>query len=240
MQQPVHRRIIEIDLVRGSALILMIAYHLLYDLNVFFHFDIAYDQGLFYVMGKAAAILFILVAGVSSSLSKNNTVRGLKLIGWGFVIFLVTGITVPGSNIVFGILPFLGVCLLLYPVAARISPYLLMVIGAAILLSGDFMASLPAGHKWLAPLGLRTPAFYSADYFPMLPWWGLFLWGIAIGKLVYPQKKGLLKSKSLLFKPLAVAGQHTLLIYLLHQPVMLAALFLIFEPELLLNWLTKI
>ncbi len=240
MQRTAQPRLWEIDLARGIALILMITYHLLYDLNVFFNFDVAYEQGLFYLLGKAAATLFILVAGLSSSFSQNNTVRGLKLIGWGCVIFLVTSIAVPGSNIVFGILQFLGVCLLLYPVIKKISPYMMVGIGAAVMLGGEFTSSLPISHNWLVPLGFRTPGFASVDYFPLIPWWGVFLWGIALSKLVYPQKKGLIKSNSKLLKPLSVAGQHTLLIYLLHQPVLLAALYLIFEPAGFFNLLTNL
>lgn len=239
MQRTAQQRLWEIDLARGIALILMITYHLLYDLNVFFNFDVAYEQGLFYLLGKAAATLFILVAGLSSSFSKNNTIRGLKLIGWGCVIFLVTSIAVPGSNIVFGILQFLGVCLLLYPVTKNISPYILVAIGAAVMLGGEFTAPLPISHNWLVPLGFRTPSFASVDYFPLIPWLGVFLWGIALSKLVYPQKKGLIKSNSKLLKLLAAAGQHTLLIYLLHQPVLLTILYLIFEPAGFFNLLTS-
>ncbi|WP_161822469.1 heparan-alpha-glucosaminide N-acetyltransferase [Sporotomaculum syntrophicum] len=239
MQRTAQQRLWEIDLARGTALILMIIYHLLYDLSVFFNFDIAYNHGIFYLLGKVAATLFILVAGLSSSFSKNNTTRGLKLIGWGCVIYLVTSIAVPGSNIVFGILQFLGVCLLLYPVVKNISPYILVGIGAAVMLGGEFTASLSISHNWLVPLGFRTPGFASVDYFPLIPWWGVFLWGIALSKLVYPQKKGLIKSNSKLLKLVAAAGRHTLFIYLLHQPVLLAALYLIFDPAGFFNLLTS-
>lgn len=189
MKKPVNQRLWEIDILRGIALVLMVFYHLLYDLNVFFTFNIAYNKGLFYLIGKSAAILFILVAGISSSFSKNNTLRGLKLIIWGYVIFLVTYIVVPGSNIVFGILQFLGVCLLLYPVFKKISPYVLAAAGTTIILTGEFTAQLSVGQNWLVPLGLREPSFSSADYFPLIPWLGVFLWGVSISKIVYKQKK---------------------------------------------------
>jgi uncharacterized membrane protein len=230
MKQPVDQRLWEIDVTRGIALVLMIVYHLLYDLNVFFHFNIAYDKGLIYLIGKLAAILFILVAGISSSFSKNNTSRGLKLIFWGCVIFLVTNIVVPGSNIVFGILQFLGVCLLFYPVFKNVSPYILAAAGTSIILGGEYTVQLPVSQNWLVPLGLRTPSFSSADYFPLIPWFGLFLWGVSISKLVYKQNKSLIKSANKLFKPFAAVGQHTLIIYLLHQPIMMTALYLIFDP----------
>ncbi len=223
MQKSIYRRLWEIDVIRGIALILMIVYHFFYDLNVFFNFNIAYDKGPIFLIGKIAAILFILVAGISSSFSKNNILRGLKLITWGCIIFLVTYIVVPGSNIVFGILQFLGVCLLLYPALKNISPYILAAAGAAIILAGEYTAQLPVSQNWLVPLGFRKPSFSSADYYPLIPWFGLFLWGVCISKLVYKQKN-LVKPVNKLFKPFAAVGRHTLIIYLVHQPIIMAAL----------------
>jgi len=241
MQQPADReRLWEIDVTRGIALVLRITYHLLYDLKEFFGFNIAYDQGWFYLMGKAAAVLFILVAGLSAAFSQQNRSRGLKLIGWGGVIFLVTSLAVPGSNIVFGILQFLGVCLLLYPWLQNIPPSLLAALGTAILLSGDFATQVILHHNWLAPLGFRTPGFSSVDYFPLIPWLGVFLWGVAVSKLVYKQKKSLFKTTNQLFQPLATVGRNTLIIYLLHQPILLVVLYLSFDPQGFLNMLKNI
>ncbi len=230
MQKPISQRLWEIDVTRGIALVLMIIYHLLYDLNVFFDFNIAYDKGLIYLIGKSAAILFILVAGISSSFSKNNLLRGLKLIIWGCIIFLVTYVVVPGSNIVFGILQFLGVCLLLYPAIKNITPYVLAAAGSAIILGGEYTSQLPVSQNWFVPLGFRTPSFSSADYYPLIPWFGLFLWGVSINKLVYKQKISFIKSANKLSKPFAAFGRHTLIIYLLHQPIIMTALYLIFDP----------
>jgi len=241
MKQSVnHQRLWEIDVTRGIALVLMITYHLLYDLKEFFNFNIAYDQGWFYLIGKAAAVLFILVAGLSAAFSQKNPSRGLKLIGWGVVIFLVTSLAVPGSNIVFGILQFLGVCLLLYPLFKNMPPYLIAALGTAFLLSGDFTAQVAMHQNWLAPLGFRTPSFSSVDYFPLIPWLGVFLWGAAVSKLVYRQKKSLFKTGNHLFRPLATVGRHTLSIYLLHQPILLVVLYLSLDPQGLFNMFKNI
>ncbi|WP_347488199.1 heparan-alpha-glucosaminide N-acetyltransferase [Desulfoscipio sp. XC116] len=230
MEQPINRRLREIDILRGIALALMIVYHLLYDLNVFFNFSIAYDKGLFYLTGKSAAVLFILVAGISSSFSRNNIYRGLKLITWGCVIFLITYIVVPGSNIVFGILQFLGVCLLLYPMFKNISSSVLAAAGTAIILIDEFIAQLSVSQNWLVPLGFREPSFSSVDYFPLIPWLGVFLWGLSISKIIYKQKNSLIKAENKLFKPFSAIGKHTLVIYLVHQPIIMAALYLIIDP----------
>lgn len=237
MENSVHQRLWEIDLLRGLALVLMVVYHFLYDLNHFFGFNIAYNQGLFFLVGKAAAVLFIFVAGISAPFSTNNMNRGLKLIAWGYVIFFVTNLAVPGSNIVFGILQFLGVCILLSPVLKKFSPYPLAVAGMTIIMAGEMAAQISVTHNWLVPLGFWGSSFSSADYFPLLPWSGVFLLGMSVQKLVYRQKRSLLSRVNLLAKPLVAVGKRTLVIYLVHQPVILTTLYLIFNPRGLLDML---
>lgn len=239
MEKQSDTRLWEIDMLRGFALILMVTYHFLYDLNEFFNYDIAYNEGVFYLLGKSAAILFILIAGVSCSFSKNNTLRGVKLIIWGLVIFLVTYIAVPGSNIIFGILQFLGTCLLLYPVFRNLPPYTLIAGGAAVIVTGELTDQIPVSQNWLAPLGFWGPSFSSVDYFPLIPWLGVFLLGIAISKLVYQQRKSLTGELGKYFRPLTVVGRHTLVIYLVHQPLILATLYLIIDPRGLTDMLGK-
>ncbi|MEW5953871.1 MAG: heparan-alpha-glucosaminide N-acetyltransferase [Bacillota bacterium] len=234
------QRLWEIDSVRGLALVLMIIYHLLYDLNVFFGFSVAYNEGLFYFIGKAAAALFILVAGISCAFSNNNALRGIKLILWGYLIFLVTSLVLPGSNIVFGILQFLGVCFLLYPVFKNLTPSLLLTIGAAIIFTGQLTSQLSVSHNWLAPLGFYGPDFSSVDYFPLIPWLGIFLMGIAIRKTVYKENKSLFNQAGNYFKPLAAVGKRTLTIYLIHQPLILGLLYLVLNPRGLWDMLGKL
>lgn len=233
-------RLWEIDALRGLALVLMIFYHLLYDLNVFFDYNIAYSEGLFYLIGKAAATLFILVAGISCAFSKSNARRALKLILWGYVIFLVTFIAMPGSNIVFGILQFLGVCFLLYPLFKDIPPYLLAAAGTIIILADNLTAHITVSHSWLVPLGFYGPNFSSVDYFPLIPWLGVFLLGVAIRKTVYKENKSLLNVSNKYLRPLAAVGKHTLIIYLVHQPLILVILYLLLNPQGLMDMIEKV
>ena len=229
MQKQVRRRLWEIDTLRGFALVLMITYHLLYDLKEFYNVDIAYNQGIFFIIGKTAAILFILIAGVSCTFSKNNTLRAFKLIAWGYVIFLIMYIVVPGSNIVFGILQFLGVCLLLSPIFKNLSPYLLAALGTVIILAGEITPQLSVSHNWLVPLGFWGPSFSSVDYFPLIPWFGVFLLGISLRKVVYKHERSLFVTASKYLRPFATVGKHTLIIYLIHQPLIMATLYLVFH-----------
>jgi uncharacterized membrane protein len=79
---------------------------------------------------------------------------------------------------------------------------------------------------WLLPLGIHTPFYASFDYFPLLPWLGIFLAGAALGKSAYVAKRSLIRRR-LPVSFINFAGRHSLLIYILHQPVILGVLYLL-------------
>ncbi|MDO7787662.1 heparan-alpha-glucosaminide N-acetyltransferase [Desulforamulus aquiferis] len=214
------------DFFRGIAIIIMVLFHLLFDLNEFYNVPINYEQGLIYYSGKLAASIFIFISGISCTLSKNNLKRGLILLMIALVITIITAYAVPGSNIFFGILHFLGVSILLYSIIKNINPSFLFILGGIIILGGQYKNQLTMPNNLLAPVGLLGEPFYSMDYYPLIPWFGLFLLGVALGKLVYKEKKSLFKmdfTKSYL----VYLGQHSLLIYLIHQPLLLGILYLL-------------
>jgi len=66
----------EIDLLRTVAMILMVVFHLVYDLNEFAGLDVNYWSGFWYWVGRAAAWTFIFLSGISSGFSRNTIKRG--------------------------------------------------------------------------------------------------------------------------------------------------------------------
>jgi len=227
-------RIWEIDLLRGIAIVLMMVFHLLFDLAEFYHFPFDYSRGLIYYTGKTSASLFILVAGASCSTSRNNLRRGLKVFSLGILIFAVTAVLLPGSNMFFGILPFLGVSMILFPLFQKLPGYTLIAAGTAVLLAGQLASRLTMPNNWLAPIGLLGRTFSAADYYPVFPWFGVFLYGVACSKLLYRKKKSLFKI-DLNKNPLVLLGRHSLLVYLVHQPLILTILFFILNKPGKLN-----
>jgi len=221
-------RIWEIDFLRGIAILLMGFSHLIYDLNVFFKLPVGYQEGIGYYTGKVAASLFILIAGLSCSLSRNNLKRGLVLIGLGLLITLVTSIAVPGSNIVFGILHFLGVSILADHFFRDLAAWKLITMGTFIIIAGPYVSGVNMPNNFLVPLGLFEKNFSSFDYYPLIPWFGLFLYGMALFKLKYREKKSLFNI-DLSNNLIVWLGQRALLIYLVHQPVILGILYLFFD-----------
>lgn len=223
-----YHRAWELDFLRGLSILLMVIYHTAYDLKEFYGLPVPYDHFLIYPLTKLFAGLFIAICAISCGFSHHNTRRGLLLLLVAAGITLVTWITVPGSNIFFGILHLLGVSILLYPWLHKLRPHYLTLAGLLIIGVSPWVNSITMNHDWLVPLGISSSSFTSVDYFPLFPWLGVFMIGIAIGLWFYP-------TPSSLFKPrpenlINRIGRHTLIIYIVHQPLVSGLLYLILGP----------
>ena len=216
-------RIWEIDFFRGIALAIMVYWHILFDMKEFYGYNVNYESVFNQVLGKISVILFILISGISCSFSRSNTKRGLRILGMALAITLVSYLYNPGYCIKFGILHFLGTSILIYPVFRRINKYALPAIGAAIIILGYFFARINPPHNYFFIFGITNSKFSSADYYPIAPWFGVFLYGVALGKIIYAQKRSIINFP-VKENILNIIGRHTLPIYILHQPVILAVL----------------
>ncbi len=71
----------------------------------------------------------------------------------------------------------------------------------------------------------------AIDWWPILPYTGVFFLGAALGKILYGKKK---QSKFphmrnlYIFRPLCFVGRHTIWVYILHQPIIVVVLFVVF------------
>jgi uncharacterized membrane protein len=236
------RRIWEIDFLRGLSIILVVGYHLLYDLGAFVGVErfLGFTTDLSSIAWRVAqnffAGLFIVLSGTSCSLTRSNTRRGLRLLAVALALTLVIYLIAvwfhlfdPADTVIFGILHCLAVSMLLYgAVFEKASAAANALCGAAVI---GLAALLPMLKKalvirsnWLIPFGLPSPSFSSLDYFPLIPWLGVFLIGAALGKSVYAPKKSLLPWR---FPQTFVnaAGRHSLIIYIAHQPVIMGVLY---------------
>ena len=238
------QRIWEIDFLRGLAIILMVGYHLLFDLGEFRGIKrfLGFSTDLSSAVWTAAqyffAGLFVVLSGTSSTLSRNNVRRGLRLLAVALALTLGTYLIAvwlhffdPADTIIFGILHCLAVSMLLYgAVFKKVSAAANALCGAAVM---GLAALLPIVGKafsirsnWLIPFGLPSQSFSSLDYFPLIPWFGVFLIGVALGKSVYASKRSLLPWR-LPRTFVNAAGRHSLLIYIVHQPVIMGVLYVL-------------
>ena len=226
------RRFDVLDAWRTLAIVLMAAYHFLYDLYIFgvISADRLFSAPL-NVLERFICCSFILLAGASARFSRNNLRHGLVVLGAGLVVEI--GAAVAGQTIRFGVLMLLGSSMVLWHFLGKglqRLPGWSVAAGSGILFfaarwwTGRTAVSVP----WLYPLGFISPGFYSADYFPLLPWFFLFLTGTALGGWCLAHRENRLLTVSLP-RALTWPGRHSLIIYVLHQPVLYGISYLIWR-----------
>lgn len=216
-------RIWEIDFLRGVAIILMALFHLFYDLKEFYGYNFEYQTGIIYYIGKLSALMFIMLTGISCSFSKNNLKRGIRVLFYALIITIVTYIYDPNTYVNFGILHFLATCIILYKFFRPLNNLALFSLGTLIILTGYIINQFSVSSNIFVPFGLTSDNYTSLDYYPLFPYLGVFLYGIAIKSLLYPANKSLL-NPYFNFKPINFFGKHSLFIYLIHQPIIIGLL----------------
>ncbi|MGN0521145.1 MAG: heparan-alpha-glucosaminide N-acetyltransferase domain-containing protein [Eubacterium sp.] len=241
------KRIYLLDELRGFAILCMIVHHFFLDIGDVLELQWGYKifdalciiQPLFWA-------LFIIISGICSRLSRNTVKRGFIVLACGLAITFVTAVILPlfgfvGAQIYFGILHCLGICMiitgLLMPLIEKIDYRIGAVISLVLFFftyginSGTFffgLIDLPQSwyqYDWLCPLGVFSKDFYSADYFSVIPWIFVFLFGAFLGKLAKEEKlpEAMYKKRS---KFLCFVGRNSLWVYMLHQPVLYVIMFI--------------
>jgi uncharacterized membrane protein len=230
-------RISSIDALRGFAICLMIAYHFCFDLNLpwvdVIHADFNHD--LFWLTARSIIVsTFLTLVGISLVLARHGDAsprhfwRRIALIA-GCAILVTAGsyVLYPQTFIVFGILHCIAIASLLgQPLVAQ--PRAALGIGLAIVVAGVAVKLPLFDTPWLNWIGMMTHKPTTEDYVPLFPWLGVVFIGIWLGAMLSDRQ----------FRPLrAVArnapawlrflGRHSLLVYMIHQPLLLAALWLV-------------
>lgn len=205
----------------------MVVYHLFFDLNFLGILVVPLKEPPFVVLQRLTAFLFLTLVGVSLTLGRptlEKTARRFALLASSAM--LVTAVTWYWPHdgfIVFGILHLIAASVLLGLLFLRFET-LNLFLGLGLLTFGTFFVLPRLDVPWLLWLGFPPAGFYTLDYYPLLPWFGLVLLGIYAGKKVKPYletRPGGIPSWAHLF---IFLGKNALLIYLVHQPVLLGVL----------------
>ncbi len=227
-----------LDMVRGFTLIHMIAYHALWDIVNMFEKDWKWFWGIpGDIWQQYICWSFILLSGFCVSLGRNTCKKAVLLLLCGAVISLVTHIIVPEDRVLFGVLTMIGSCTLFMAsvgkLLKKVNPAWGMTLCFIFFL---FFQNINKGYlgffgwKWIripeswyanmftTYLGLPAPDFYSSDYFSVFPWFFLFLTGYFLYQ-VFEKNQWLHLLTRLRNRPLEWIGKHSLIIYMLHQPV---------------------
>lgn len=218
-------RIPEVDLLRVAALILMVLYHFIYDLDAFTHASVNSQTLPWMLVGKSAAFLFIFLSGICSNLSRHPLHNSITLLLWAFLITFITYIALRETFVRFGILHFLGCMLLFYPIFKNRSNIFLILLTLISIILGVLLKNIFGIGSWLLPLGITYRGFASIDYFPIFPYSGIFILGILFYRFRYA---AIQNSSSFSLPPIfEKMSRNSLPIYILHQPVLLSILFII-------------
>ncbi len=219
----------ELDLLRTVALSAMILYHTAYDLAAFYGFQIDVLSGGWWLLARSTATLFLLLVGISFVISWDRTPtdqrtrkywqRGCLLLAVAMMVSLATLVFDASSYVRFGILHLIATSILVLPFFMRFT-FWNAPLGVLCILIGQF---------------IPPPHFTTIDHFSPLPWFGVILLGTALGDLLYIRWIAWRKYCSSLFAhrlsliALSWPSRHSLLIYLVHQPIMLLLLKLVFS-----------
>jgi len=209
---------------------MMVLFHFLWDLNYFNLINIQLYEGFWGLFQKATALLFLLLVGALIAINKSNgkletlhdfLKRGIFIFSWGLLLTIISYVLYPKGFIYFGILHLIGVSIILStPFAGKKTESLI---------AGFFVILLPLVYKSSFPLVFAAP-MPTLDFFPVFPWFGAVLIGIAMGNHFYAQGKRSFELNDFAGKfsnLIQVAGKNSLLIYFTHQLILFPLVFIL-------------
>lgn len=247
-------RIAELDVVRGICILLMLWDHFalifiiistnIWEINRTDSLFGLYQNMMYYmtspvrtVVRTVVLILFFVVAGISTQLSRNNLKRCCKL---SIVALVITGLTAMVSIISdrnfyiwFGIMHCYAFCVFIYWSISKLNNsklefifYLILMLLSIVFI---FWNPVTSGTNILLPIGIPSKNYVPAfDYFPIFPYIGAFVLGVFIGKAYYLDKKTKIKIFEYpLFLPIKIVGRNGLIIYPLHLIIIVGVILLV-------------
>lgn len=239
-----------LDSLRGLVLISMILYHACWDLVYIFGRDWNWYTGTgAYIWQQSICWSFILLSGFCWSLGRHPVKRGCVVFAGGAVVSLVTILFMPENKVVFGVLTLIGSCMLfmaaLHKVTEKVPAFAGLMLSAGLFfLTRNINSGYLGFEGWnllrlprflyqgsiMTFLGFTEPGFYSTDYFSFFPWFFLYLVGHFLYHVIKRGKDGQLLNR--FFRKecslLSFFGRHSLMIYMLHQPLIYGILAVIF------------
>lgn len=245
-------RAFELDFLRGIAIVMMVFMHFSYDVRYEFGMDAfgyLHSPWFWTFVHPIILVLFVGLSGICCTFSKNNLKRGLRLLAVALTFTIVTYVITEYVGvyclIIFNVLHVLSISTLIYALIAFIEQkakikaeqitFILLLLGCWVmmLINNISMYDSEDTSVIMYAFGVDVRGVPpTADYMALVPWMGVFLACAAGGRILYKEKKTLFagagKKVRAVTRPLEFLGRHSLLIYLVHQPLVYGILYIIF------------
>jgi uncharacterized membrane protein len=239
------QRFVEIDMLRGLAIILMVIGHILWDLDYFGLLPM--NNSIYDVLKIIVQPMFFLLVGISLVVSKKKIenkgpeyekefdkrliFRGMKILGLGVIFTFLTLLFIPDRPIFFGVLHCIGLSIIISAPFLKYRKYnlifVMLILFSSLVVSGYTMENPTILHLAFG-IHQANIGSHTIDYFPLLPWFGFCLLGLIVGDTLYSGNKRKFKFPDLSrYRPIKLfqwCGQHSLIIYLIHQPIIAGAI----------------
>ncbi|MEK6822656.1 MAG: heparan-alpha-glucosaminide N-acetyltransferase domain-containing protein [Nanoarchaeota archaeon] len=228
-------RVWTIDVVRGVLMLALLLANILLALSDPFTLPLRVLLLDWHSALQALGVgIFLVTIGIALSLgyrrmgrafARTALLEGIGLLFIGFFVTIATFINDPRTLIAFGIISLIGAAIMVsLVVVAR--PLLSLITGIILLVEGALLSlspKLPSSLGWIGPSPfLQT----SIDYYPIIPWTALVLIGIYLGYRLYPRPEIVMRPRHAL-RPLTWLGKNALVIYLIHQPLIVGSLLVL-------------
>ncbi|MFQ3234840.1 MAG: putative membrane protein [Paraglaciecola sp.] len=217
------QRFFALDVLRGTAIVLMVIFHFCFDLTEFAYADFNITSDIYWRIFRAIIVSgFLLAVGMSSYLAyAKQIIWGKFFRTLGLLLISALAITVgsllmyPDKWVYFGILHFIALALLLSLIFVRV-PRLSLVLGV-LMISSYFLWGVDLHPLWQWSVERLSIPKRTADLVSFTPWFGVVLIGIY---MMHRNMWGVDIKPNRFTGLLSYLGRHSLIIYLLHQPVL--------------------
>jgi uncharacterized membrane protein len=227
-------RVEPVDALRGLAIVAMVVYHFAFDLRYFGVTRSDFENDPFWLVARACIVsAFLLLVGVSVVLALRNGMsdarfarRVATIAACAGAVSIASYVAFPRTFIYFGILHCIAVAMLVARPLAR-HPRIALAIGIAIVVAG-LAYSHPAFDNLPGSIvGFTTHKPPTQDYVPLFPWLGVVLIGVAVADALIRLRFRPIAALAAMPNALRWMGRHSLAIYMLHQPLLLALIGLV-------------
>jgi len=235
-------RVPAVDLARSAALVGMVIFHGTLDLELFgvLAYGTVASPG-WLAFSVLVAGSFVFLSGVSLVLAHADGIRWRAflrrlavLVAAAAAVSGATYLAEPETFVRFGILHAIALATTIGLIFLHLPSGITICVAAAVIALPQMVEFEAFDAPWLLWVGLSTTLPAMIDYEPMFPWLGPCLLGIAAARIVdrralWDALHRAVTAETQLARALAWPGRHSLVVYLVHQPILVGLIWMVLQ-----------